>query len=53
MLLVLAYLSCTCVPRRIQYLIVNAPTAVSFYIVEFYKFVLGECMKPAHICNIS
>jgi hypothetical protein len=24
-----------------------------FYIVECYKFVLGECMIPPHVCNAS
>jgi len=53
MLLVIAYFSCTCVPWHIQNLFMNAPAADSFYVVQFYKFVLGECMKPAHVCNIS
>jgi len=53
MLLVLVYFSCTCVPWHIQIVFVNAPTADSCYVVQFYKFVLGECMKPAHSCNTS
>jgi hypothetical protein len=47
MLLVLVYFSCSCVPWHIQNVFVNAPTAEFCYVVQFYRFMLGECMKPA------
>lgn len=50
---VLAYFSCPCIPWHIQNLFVKASAADSFYVVQFYKFVLGECMKPAYVCITS
>ena len=49
----LVYFYCACVPWHIQNLSVTASMADSFYVEQFYKFVLGECMKPAHVCYTS